>query len=303
MRVKTHLAVSLVVPMTNAVRETRLQIERRGCLPGSDVKASRDPTSMSIPRRRPRIIERLPLRIISEICSVQQTLARGKKGSAVRAVVLEHTRASQTKGVADETMVAYNLRVGAGRSLSIFSTLVVADCHIAVTIMVTASSEAFKLKEGLGPYHAVSLLFMVQVLQLQIRFITIPRSCHAVRLVDNYIYNGTERTSARIHRFRVEYAHRRFIVNPVWTSVSVRVSIECTPGASARKSIRTDWHVDGRSGLKAKVGTFSISHYHSRERTTHPTRTRFSSGMNPGGWSPPFRPPSLVFRRRRRSSG
>jgi hypothetical protein len=31
--------------------------------------------------------------------------------------------------------------------------------------------------------------------------------------------------------------------------VRLRISTECTPGVIARKSILTDWQVDGRSGL------------------------------------------------------
>ena len=45
----------------------------------------------------------------------------------------------------------------------------------------------------------------------------------------------------------------------VSTSVSVNASIVCTPGASARNDIRTDWHVAGRNGLsltrQSKVGS------------------------------------------------
>ena len=46
-------------------------------------------------------------------------------------------------------------------------------------------------------------------------------------------------------------AYRRFIELPDSTSVSVKVSIVCTPGVSAIKFTRTDWQVEGRSGLMA----------------------------------------------------
>ena len=49
----------------------------------------------------------------------------------------------------------------------------------------------------------------------------------------------------------------RFMVTSLWMSVSVSVSIECTPGARARKSILTDWHVEGRSGLSTVVRLYS----------------------------------------------
>ena len=52
---------------------------------------------------------------------------------------------------------------------------------------------------------------------------------------------------------------------PVSTSVSVSVSIGCTPGASARKSILTDWHVDGFSGL-ARTGHPSLGVSARREQ-------------------------------------
>lgn len=41
-----------------------------------------------------------------------------------------------------------------------------------------------------------------------------------------------------------------FTAYPVSTSVRVNASIECTPGASAKKFILTDWQVDGRNGLR-----------------------------------------------------
>ena len=44
--------------------------------------------------------------------------------------------------------------------------------------------------------------------------------------------------------------HLKFMVYPLTTSVNVSVSMLCTPGVTARKSIRTDWQVNGRSGLE-----------------------------------------------------
>ena len=38
----------------------------------------------------------------------------------------------------------------------------------------------------------------------------------------------------------VKSAHLKFIVYPLTTSVSVKVSILCIPGVTAKKSIRTD---------------------------------------------------------------
>ena len=38
--------------------------------------------------------------------------------------------------------------------------------------------------------------------------------------------------------------------NPDSVSVSVSISMEWTPGNTAKKSILTDWHADGRRGLK-----------------------------------------------------
>lgn len=52
----------------------------------------------------------------------------------------------------------------------------------------------------------------------------------------------------------------RLTFAPVSTSVSVKLSMQCTPADTAIKSIRTLWHVDGRSG---------------------PTRTRLSKGSTP----------------------
>ena len=40
------------------------------------------------------------------------------------------------------------------------------------------------------------------------------------------------------------------MVYPECMSVKVSVSIACTPGESARKSMRTDWHVEGNKGLR-----------------------------------------------------
>ena len=76
----------------------------------------------------------------------------------------------------------------------------------------------------------------------------------------------------------------------------------CTPGASA-KTIRTDLHVDGKRGLRLVCQQQSLT---DPLKETYPIRTRFSSGMIPGGRTSPFPPaslPFLAFLRIRRSSG
>ena len=74
--------------------------------------------------------------------------------------------------------------------------------------------------------------------------------------------------------------------------LSVSASIVCTPGASARNDIRTDWHVAGHSGPSS--ATFNQT---GKKKTlnTHPTRTRLSSGKIPGP-APGFPPVPLRLR-------
>ena len=66
--------------------------------------------------------------------------------------------------------------------------------------------------------------------------------------------------------------HLKFIANPVSTSVRVSVSIECTPGDTAKKSILTLWHDEGRSGLHVhKNQQFSESSPSNHLPNPHPT--------------------------------
>ena len=61
------------------------------------------------------------------------------------------------------------------------------------------------------------------------------------------IYGRGSRVSKRPRKLLSTYL--RFIVNPLCMSVNVRTSTEWTPGFSAKKSILTDWQVEGSRGL------------------------------------------------------
>ena len=65
---------------------------------------------------------------------------------------------------------------------------------------------------------------------------------------------------------RAHFAHLNVSACCVSMSVSVSASIVCTPGASARNDIRTDWHVAGRNGLSVSK---SFSQTCKKKNTGH----------------------------------